>query len=293
MCGRAVAVHPQKRPDRSSWSRRPYCPSACPLPARRQRHLCRKPWRRPWSWRPWIQQHQHAARCPLVAFAASPPPGQRFLFRSAIQSSDQGRAQAASAPSCQWVVDGLPAPKQPKQPSREILDHSRRFIPNPVRPFPSQDSSRAIPNTSTLHLSFLSLRVRAWHTAAQLPHPTAKRQGHENHTRPPILLATLSLHTHTIHLRPPNGAREKQHARPATAKKRSRTKKHRKAKKKRSHNEVRTFRHEPSPLPFPLSLGLVCLPAWPPSHPRSRRSVWSRWLAHPPSHSLPHGSPSN
>ncbi|KAF5846869.1 hypothetical protein GGP41_004884, partial [Bipolaris sorokiniana] len=138
----------------------------------------------------------------LVAFAASPPPGLRFLFRSAIQSSDQGRAQAASAPSCQWVVDGLPAPKQPKQPSREILDHSRRFIPNPVRPFPSQDSSRAIPNTSTLHHSFLSLRVRAWHTAAQLP--TAKRQGHENHTRPPILLATLSPHTHIYyHLHSP------------------------------------------------------------------------------------------
>ncbi|KAK1907287.1 hypothetical protein P3342_005612 [Pyrenophora teres f. teres] len=45
------------------------------------------------------------------------------------------------------------------RPSREILDHSRRFIPNTVRPFPSQDSSRAIP-PAPAPLS-LSLRVRA------------------------------------------------------------------------------------------------------------------------------------
>ncbi|XP_014559431.1 hypothetical protein COCVIDRAFT_13573 [Bipolaris victoriae FI3] len=132
----------------------------------------------------------------LVAFVASPPPGLRFLFRSAIQSSDQGRAQAASAPSCQWVVDGLPAPKQPKQPSREILDHSRRFIPNPVRPFPSQDSSRAIPNTSTLHHSFLSLRVRAWHTAAQLPPPQRKGRVTRTTRAHPFYTVALAPHTH-------------------------------------------------------------------------------------------------
>lgn len=63
--------------------------------------------------------------------------------RSATQSCDQGRAQAHPPPVV-WIVEGLPAPKQPKQPSREILDHSRRFIPNTVRPFPSSDSSRAI-----------------------------------------------------------------------------------------------------------------------------------------------------
>jgi hypothetical protein len=79
-----------------------------------------------------------------VATTSTKAPAQGKNCRSPTQSCDQGRAQAHPPPVV-WIVEGLPAPKQPKQPSREILDHSRRFIPNTVRPFPSSDSSRAIP----------------------------------------------------------------------------------------------------------------------------------------------------
>jgi hypothetical protein len=104
--------------------------------------------------------------------------------RSATQSCDQGRAQAHPPPVV-WIVEGLPAPKQPKQPSREILDHSRRFIPNTVRPFPSSDSSRAI--TQLHHTVRLALRARqapqaqgsAKHSSRclfPLPTPTAREK---------------------------------------------------------------------------------------------------------------------
>jgi hypothetical protein len=119
-CGKAAAVHLQKRPDRSKSSvkgsksvsaRRWYCHVDC--------HFMR-------AAKPQSKVTVQGNNC-----------------RSATQSCDQGRAQAHPPPVV-WIVEGLPAPKQPKQPSREILDHSRRFIPNTVRPFPSSDSSRAI-----------------------------------------------------------------------------------------------------------------------------------------------------
>lgn len=119
-CGKAAAVHLQKRPDRPNSSGK----GSKLVSARRAR--C-------------------AAICQFmrVATAASEAGGQGNNCRSPTQSCDQGCAQAHPPPVV-WIVEGLPAPKQPKQPSREILDHSRRFIPNTVRPFPSSDSSRAI-----------------------------------------------------------------------------------------------------------------------------------------------------
>ena len=191
-CGKAVAVARQKRPDSSS-----------PGQQKRATRLS-KPLSRNTPRRPPCRVSCRVVSCRVVAasgivvavlLAAAVVAGlgarvpvcrararartrpsrepQRGLFRSAIQSSDQGRAQAASAPSCQWVVDGLPAPKQPKQPSREILDHSRRFIPNPVRPFPSQDSSRAITHTQ-LHHSVCPCVSRACHTGGQAPQAPAR-----------------------------------------------------------------------------------------------------------------------
>jgi hypothetical protein len=102
---------------------------------------------------------------------------------SATRSCDQGSRAQAHPPPVVWIGEALPAPKQPKLPSREILDHSRRFIPNTVRPFPSSDSSRAI---TQLHHSVC---------------PCVPAKLHKLRVHPPIYLALAVLTTH-----PPNGA---------------------------------------------------------------------------------------
>jgi hypothetical protein len=97
---------------------------------------------------------------------------------SATRSCDQGSRAQAHPPPVVWIGEALPAPKQPKLPSREILDHSRRFIPNTVRPFPSSDSSRAI---TQLHHSVC---------------PCVPAKLHKLRVHPPIYLALAVLTTH-------------------------------------------------------------------------------------------------